>query len=939
MIRSEDNGDTWSEPIRVNQDPSGQGKKHYMGWITSDPATGSLSMVFYDDRNASSSQVQAFCANSFDGGNTWEDFQVSDVTFTPSPIPGLASQYFGDYLGISARNGKVYPVWTDNRTGTALTYCSPYVTSTMAAPTDLTGIVEDETGAVTLSWSHTISPTFDHYNVYRGLSMLGTTSFPYYLDTLPAYGSYRYQVTAFYNVEGESGAAIADVQWGNAQAEVTPGSVEAFLTPDATTSVPVSLANPGELPLEYTSGFSLPSGSREILDYCTGIGGCGEGISGVSYGTVTNFSGCTGYEDYSAMSYVVTPGETITVTVNNSTNIYPNDICGIWVDWNHDGSLLDDEDIVVNGSPGVGPYTASITVPDNAQNGETRMRIRIRRGGTLSPCGSAPNGEVEDYSLNVLAWVTAAPKEGTIEPGSAQDITFSFNSAGLAVGAYHADYTLYSNDPDNAELVVPVTLNVGLLGVDITSDKDSLCYGGSTTLHANITGGSGNFTYTWTSDPPGFNSNEPEPMVSPLVSTTYYVEVSDGSITLEDNIAITVISLPQVNLGEDISVCQSGQAIFDAGAGFPSYLWSNGQTGQSITVTEPGIYWVEVTNDFGCSRRDSAEFIINPLPMVNLGADQAFCNGTPVMLSAGTGFASYLWNTGDVSYYINISEPGEYWVEVTDANGCSNRDTISLTMNPLPQVDLGADQTFCQGSSVTLDAGSGFASYLWNTGATSATINADDNTSGEYWVEVTDANNCSNRDTIYLTIDPLPVLAGIVSGPTSVDNYLGLPSDFVASASTFATSYEWQLEPVSAGTISGTGLSAQVTWSAGFTGNADVTLRGVNDCGAGPYSQKYTVEVYSSQEIGEKQMISNIKLYPNPNDGNFILQFNSKSEQEMRFRITASGGSQILENKESIPAGLYQKDFNMGTLPAGTYYLVISDVRGRMLSRQQIVVK
>ncbi len=939
MIRSEDGGETWSEPVRVNQDPSGQGKKHYFGWITSDPATGTLSMIFYDDRNVTGSQVQTFCANSFDAGETWEDFQVSDVTFTPTPIPGLASQYFGDYLGISARNGKVYPAWTDNRTGTALTYCSPYVTSTMVPPTNLIGVVEEPTGKVTLSWSHNISPTFDHYNVYRGLEMIGTTSFPFFIDTLPDYGTYRYQVTAYYNVEGESGAAIADVQWGNAQAEVSPGEIEVFITPDATTSVVMGLSNTGELPLEFTSGFSLPEGSRGgNRDYCTGLGGCGEGIAGVTYGTVSNFSGCTGYEDYSALSSLVSPGDVFEITVTNTTNIYPTDVCGIWIDWNQDGSLFDEEDIVVTGSPGVGPYTATVTVPDDAKNGNARMRIRIRRGGTLSPCGSSPNGEVEDYTVNVLAWVTASPKEGTIEPGSSQDITFNFNSAGFTEGTYNAGYILSSNDPDG-QLMVPVTMNVGLLGVDITADKDSLCYGGSTTLHANITGGSGSFTYSWTSNPPGFFSDEAEPLVSPLVSTIYYVEVSDGNVILEDNIAITVISLPQPELGEDVSVCQSGQAMFDAGPGFASYQWSNGQTGQSITVTEPGIYWVEVTNDFGCSNRDSAEFAVNPLPSVNFGEDHAFCEGTPAILLAGAGFASYLWSTGETGDFISITEAGEYWVEVTDDNGCSNRDTIALSMNQQPEVDLGADQNFCQGTSVILDAGSGFTSYLWNTGATSATIEADDNTSGEYWVEVTDANNCSNRDTIYLTIDPLPVLAGIQSGPSSVDNYLGLPSDYVASASTFATSNEWHLEPANAGSITGTELSAQVTWSAGYVGTANVTVRGINECGAGPNSQNYVVEVYSSQEIGEKQAISNIKLYPNPNDGNFILQFNSKTEQEMKFRITASGANQVLEIKENIPAGPYQRSFNLGTLPGGTYYLVIHDEQGRLMSRQQIIIQ
>lgn len=938
MIRSEDNGDTWSDPIRVNQDPSGQGKKHYSGWITCDPATGSLSMVWYDDRNVSSSQVETFCGNSYDAGDTWEDFKVSDVAFTPSPIPGLASQYFGDYLGISARNGKVYPVWTDNRTGTALTYTSPYVTSTMVAPSNLVAqLTNEETGAVGLTWIHNASPTFDHYNVYRGLALIGTTSLPFYNDVLPAYGTYHYQVTAYYTIEGESAPTSTDLQWGNGQAVVAPGAIEVFVVPEETTSAPMSLSNAGELPLEFQSGFSLPGGTRDAnRDYCTGIGGCGEGIGGVIYGDISNFSDCNGYEDFSSLSYLVSKGKSFDITVNNTTNIYPTDICGIWVDWDQNSSLLDDAPITVNGSPGPGPYTATITVPDDAKNGTARLRIRIRRGGTLSPCGSAPNGEVEDYSLDVLGWVTASPMEGTVQPGSTQDITFNFDAAGLGIGTYQANYTIYSNDPDG-DLIVPVTMHVAELAVNITADKDSLCFGGSTTLHANVTGGSGNFTYAWTSNPPGFTSSEPDPLVAPQVTTTYFVEVSDGNIILQNQITITVISLPDVNLGEDVSVCESGEAIFDAGAGFATYLWSNGQNGQSITVTEPGIYWVEVANDFGCASRDSVTFSVNPLPAISLGDDHAFCEGTPAMLSAGTGFASYLWNTGATSYYINTDQPGEYWVEVTDDNGCANSDTIVLTLNPKPAVSLGTDHSFCEGTSVNLDAGNGFASYLWSTGATGSSVNVSQ--PGEYWVEVTDENTCSNRDTILLTMDPLPAGPVINSGPSSVDIFVGTTSDYTSTVSPFADSYEWQLLPAEAGSIAGSGTTAQVTWSAGYIGTAQVSVRGINDCGEGNFSQVFPVSVYSSQAIGEKETISGIKLYPNPNDGIFVLQLNSKADQEIRFRITASGGNQILESKESIPAGLYQKNFNLSTLPGGTYYLVISDTHGRMMSRQQVVIQ
>ena len=133
LIKSNDGGTTWSTPTRVNQDPAGLGKKHFHPWITSDPVTGNLSVIFYDDRNVGSTDVEVFVANSLDGGTTWEDFKVSDVSFTPSPIPGLAGGYFGDYIGISSYSAKVYPVWTDNRDGVARAYVSPFV---LADPED-----------------------------------------------------------------------------------------------------------------------------------------------------------------------------------------------------------------------------------------------------------------------------------------------------------------------------------------------------------------------------------------------------------------------------------------------------------------------------------------------------------------------------------------------------------------------------------------------------------------------------------------------------------------------------------------------------------------------------------------------------------------------------------------------------------------------------------
>jgi hypothetical protein len=125
LIRSSDQGSSWSTPIKVNQDPSGLGKEHFFSWITCDPVTGNLCVIYYDDRNVSSTDCETWISYSYNAGDTWTDMKVSDVSFTPTPIPGLAVSYFGDYLGVTSRNRMAYPVWTDNRNGNALSWVSP----------------------------------------------------------------------------------------------------------------------------------------------------------------------------------------------------------------------------------------------------------------------------------------------------------------------------------------------------------------------------------------------------------------------------------------------------------------------------------------------------------------------------------------------------------------------------------------------------------------------------------------------------------------------------------------------------------------------------------------------------------------------------------------------------------------------------------------------
>jgi hypothetical protein len=129
MAKSTNGGTTWGTPIRVNQDAPNNGKDQWFPWISCDPNTGILAVVFYDSRDfAANDQAHTYVAVSYNDGATWEDFRVSDASWSGDGSgTGFSANYAGDYIGVGILNGKVYPLWTDRRsTGNRLsTWISP----------------------------------------------------------------------------------------------------------------------------------------------------------------------------------------------------------------------------------------------------------------------------------------------------------------------------------------------------------------------------------------------------------------------------------------------------------------------------------------------------------------------------------------------------------------------------------------------------------------------------------------------------------------------------------------------------------------------------------------------------------------------------------------------------------------------------------------------
>ncbi len=221
-----------------------------------------------------------------------------------------------------------------------------------------------------------------------------------------------------------------------------------------------------------------------------------------------------------------------------------------------------------------------------------------------------------------------------------------------------------------------------------------------------------------------------------------------------DDMTLTLIAAPKVNLGNDTSIC-SGSLTYDAGNVGASYLWSTGAVTKSILVNSAGTFWVKVTNATGCFSYDTVKVKVGTPPVVDLGKDIKVCTGNTVILNAGV-FSTYAWTPGNATTQkLTVDKSGDYILEATNANGCKNRDTINVFFYPLPVVKIVKDTMTCVNQIMTLDAGAGYASYLWSpSGAKTQKINVS--VSGKYIITVSDVNGCSTKDSSNVTFTTLP---------------------------------------------------------------------------------------------------------------------------------------------------------------------------------------
>ncbi len=366
-------------------------------------------------------------------------------------------------------------------------------------------------------------------------------------------------------------------------------------------------------------------------------------------------------------------------------------------------------------------------------------------------------------------------------------------------------YTVTGIDTNGCSDTGQVTVTVSQLPTVSGGPNKTICIGGSTTLNA-----TGATSYTWSPATGLSCTNCANPTANPAVTTTYTVTGSGAAANSCSNTAmvtVTVNPLPTILAGASQTICAGTSVqLLSSGAGAGGmYSWSPA-TGLSATnipnpIATPLItttYTVTGTTAIGCINTATKTITVNPQPVVNAGNDQSICTGTTAQLLA-TGATTYVWSPAAGLSNPNIPNPvatviasTTYTVIGTNANNCSDTDDVTITVNPIPVVTAGSNQSICPGTTAQLQA-AGAVSYVWTptTGLSNPNISnpiASPAATTTYTVTGTDANGCTDTGVVTISILPTPNVTG---GPAQ-----SICSGLAATlAPTGAVSYVWNANP------------------------------------------------------------------------------------------------------------------------------------------------
>lgn len=457
---------------------------------------------------------------------------------------------------------------------------------------------------------------------------------------------------------------------------------------------------------------------------------------------------------------------------------------------------------------GMGSYTVNIFDINSCATTQT-LNIAQPTALTGSINTSAANCGNADGSASVTVNGGQAPYTYTWSPSGGNAVV----SNGISTGSY----TCSISDINNCPLSLSASVAVINPSVTLTASNYSICSGITTSLFA-----TGSNSYTW--NPSGSLSSPTGPTVTatPTVTTTYSVTGANAFGCLVTNtITINVYINPIiVTSASSPSICAGNTTTLAAG-GASTYTWSPSATLNNPNSSNPlatllntETYTVVATNSLGCIGSGTITIIVQQLPTVNAVSNPSVICLNEIATLTANGASTYTWSTNATGTTLNVSPVVNtvYTVTGSDANGCSNSGTISVTVNQPPVVVINSVSSICRDQSATLTA-SGANTYAWNTSSTSDTITVTPSTTTSYTVIGTNINGC--KDTSAFTVNVIVTPTLTVTGPSVTCS--GEEITLIASGGN--NGYVWNTGDVTPG----------ITYS--FTGNAVLTVSsGIAPC-------------------------------------------------------------------------------------------------------------
>jgi Secretion system C-terminal sorting domain len=435
-------------------------------------------------------------------------------------------------------------------------------------------------------------------------------------------------------------------------------------------------------------------------------------------------------------------------------------------------------------------------------------------------------------------------------------------------------YTLTGTDANGCQNTDQVVVAVKPLPTVSAGADQNVCAGSSVTLS-----GSGAVSFTWN------NSVSNGVSFIPAGNQTYTVTGTGvNGCQNTDQVILTVVALPTVDGGSDQVVC-IGSSITLTGAGAQTYAWTNAANGTPFIPLTSGTYTVTGTDNNGCTNTDVVQVTVNALPIVNAGTDQMVCAGETVVLNA-SGAQTYSWSNGiaNGSGFIPAAT-ASINVIGTDANGCTNSDQLTISVNSVPTVNGGADQVVCLGEPVVLTA-TGTATIQWNNGINNG-VAFNPLTSQSYTVTGTDANGCEDTDLVNVTVNTLPVV-NLGADTVTCANY----GPIALNAGAGFVSYQWNNNATTA------------TTNAQVTGTYSVTVTDQNGC-----EGTDAISVTFDPCLGLSEQAISLVLFPNPTTG--LLTIESSSAAPMQVEVMNTAGQTLLTGSET--------SIDLSSVATGTY--------------------